>query len=205
MFRKISSPIVVVVILALIVSYIVITQLSPERLLIVRSGYGVELGCLVGLLLLATLVRGRIGGVLQFGVILGLFALPLVASWSNGVSDHHIIGGLLPWVDAGVYFRDAGNLLLGERLSDFSSRPLFPGMLAALLGISGNNLQVTLAIMVGLTSTVCFFLFREIQSHSSRLVGFISVVIIFLFYINMAPRTGLEPVTQWLTATCSTN
>ena len=122
-----------------------------------------------------------------------LFALPLSGLWNSGVGEEYIIGGLVPWSDASGYYWDARLLLEGSNLSGFSSRrPLFPGLLATLLGLTQQNLQITLAILVAITAISCFLAAREVQRHHGIAAGLLVLTILFLFYRRFIGTTATE-------------
>jgi hypothetical protein len=136
---------------------------------------------------------GWIGTLASLSLTLILFALPLSALWNGGISDTLIVGGILPWSDASSYYWDARRLLEGATFSEVSSRrPLFPGILAALLGLTQQNLQATLAILVAITAISCFLLAREIQRSHGTLAGLIVLTILFLFYRFFIGKTMTE-------------
>jgi hypothetical protein len=128
-------------------------------------------------------LSGWIGTLTSLSLTLILFALPLSGVWNSGVSEEYIIGGLLPWSDATAYYWDARRLLEGGTFSVFSSRrPLFAGTLAALLGLTQQNLQVTLAILVAIATISCFLAAREVQRSHGIAAGLLVTTILFLFY-----------------------
>lgn len=135
------------------------------------------------LLYLAYRLNGWKGTLVAFSLTLALFALPLSGVWNSGLTDGSFTSGLLPFSDASGYYYDARRLLEGELFSSFSSRrPLFPGMLATLLGLTQQNLQITLAILVLMTAISCFLLTREVQHSHGTLAGLIVLAILFLCY-----------------------
>ncbi|MFN2120592.1 MAG: hypothetical protein ACK2T0_09395, partial [Anaerolineales bacterium] len=83
-----------------------------------------------------------------------LCGLSLSFLWHSGYSSDKIIGGLLPFRDAFDYYNGANWILRGEAIKVLNEgaawRPLYPGFLAALLWLTGSNLQWALAIQVGL-------------------------------------------------------
>jgi hypothetical protein len=83
--------------------------------------------------------RHRSEPFISFGVTLAIYALPLMVLWSTGMSNPSLIGGNLPWSDATGYFRIAQSLLDGTQISLGFSRPLFPGYLAVLLGLTQRD------------------------------------------------------------------
>ncbi len=136
---------------------------------------------------------GWIGTLASLSLTLILFALPLSALWNSGISDGFIIGGLLPWSDASVYYWDARRLLEGGTFSALPpQRPLFAGILATFLGLTQQNLQVTLAILVAITAISCFFIAREVQRSHGTGAGLLVISILFLFYRRFIGKTSTE-------------
>lgn len=152
---------------------------------------------LLGILIVITLllypayqIKGWIGILLGLAVTLMLFALPLAGVWNSGVSEQSIFSGLFPWNDANGYYIDARQTLEGKYFSTFSSRrPLFPAFLTFLLGITQENLQSSLAILVLVTAIAVFFLTYEIFKSNGILSGLFTLTIIFLFYRRFAGTT----------------
>jgi hypothetical protein len=88
-----------------------------------------------------------------FGLTMLLFALSLSYLWTSGFSDNFLIGGLLPYKDAKNYYLGANLLLHGLPIrvaGQALGRPLFPGFLSSLLLLTGQNLKITLAVLVQL-------------------------------------------------------
>lgn len=124
------------------------------------------------------------GTLASLSLTLILFALPLSGAWNSGASPYWIIGGLLPWSDASNYYHEARLLLEGDTLSLWGSnqRPLAYGILAGILGLTQQNLQITLAIIVLITAIACFMFVREMQYSHGTVAGLVVLAIIFLFY-----------------------
>src|SRR5262249_34432527 len=112
---------------------------------------------------------GWLGTLGSLTATLGLFSLPLLALWSHVGIHGSAVGGLLPFSDASGYYYDARRLLDGHLMGWSARRPLFPSVLATLLGLTGQNLQVTLAILVGLNAVACFLLAHEIKASHGTL------------------------------------
>jgi hypothetical protein len=126
---------------------------------------------------------GRIGRALSLSVLMMVFALPLARLWHTGASDSFVVGGLLPFSDAAVYYGDARNILIGGTTGEWSpQRPLFSGLLASLLALTQQNLQVALAIVVGSNAIACFFVAREMQKTHGAIVAALVSVQVFFFY-----------------------
>jgi len=99
-----------------------------------------------------------------FVVVLALFAVKLATLWSAGGGNEYAIGGLLPYNDATGYYDEARYFLENGRLKEMNvgRRPISSIVLAALLGLSGLNLQFAIALLVALTTTACLVLARAI-------------------------------------------
>lgn len=128
-----------------------------------------------------------------FSLVALLFACPLSALWSSGLSFGTVVGGLLPWDDANEYYHGALRLLTGEKLSFFASiRPLYTGTLATVLKLTGTNLQAALALFTLFNAFSCFLLAREIRRTHGALGAMIVTMIIFLFSIRYNGRAMTE-------------
>ena len=150
----------------------------------VRTGTGNAYLLLFAVLLYSLFRRSGwwedLGGL---AVTLVLFALPLSGLWNSGYSNGSTIGGLLPWSDASAYYADANRLLEGGMMSAFSQRrPLFPGSLAAVLGLVHGNLAAALAVLGAIAILACFLLAREVRRSHGAIIGAVTLVVLFLFY-----------------------
>jgi hypothetical protein len=161
--------------------------------LTVRKGHTEFLIVAVLLLFPAYSRSDRIGSLASLCLTLALFLLPLFGIWSSGYSDGEIIGGLLPWGDASRYYTDAKRLLEGSVFSSFSARrPLFAGMLATLLGLTQQNLQATLIVIVIITAISCFIAAHEVKLSHGTAAGLVVLMILFFFYRNNIGKTMTE-------------
>ena len=138
-------------------------------------------------------LKGWPGRWVSLTIVLGLFGLALAGIWASGQSDALIMTGLLPISDAEGYYLDANLMLNGQPFSVFSSRrPLFAGLLAVLLKVTGQNLQITVAILVLVTAASCYLAARAVRRSSGPLAAAIFVMILFLFYRRFAGTTMTE-------------
>jgi hypothetical protein len=161
--------------------------------LAVRYDFTYGLVAFIFVLYLTYRLAGWTGTLVSCTLTLTLFALALSALWNSGVSDAYIIGGLLPWSDASGYYWDARRVLEGGTFSYFSSRrPLYIGMLSAVLGLTQQNLQIALAILVAITAICCFLLAREIQRNHGTAAGVLMLILQFLFYRWFLGKTSTE-------------
>ena len=122
-----------------------------------------------------------------FGLTLLLFALTLSYKWTSGISDNKAIAGFLPYKDGAGYYLGAQLILNGLTLENTLQagwRPLFPGFLASVLALTGENLKVTLAILVLLAGIGSYVAARKVYDLLGALPA--SVFITFLFFYNQS-------------------
>ncbi len=130
---------------------------------------------------------------LRLSVTLIIFALPLSGLWSSGQSESQLLLGLLPFSDSVSYYVDARNLLEGMPSGSFlASRPLFSAFLGVLLFLFDNNLQVTLAVLVGLIAVASYIAAQEIVRTHGVLAVIIFLEIVFQFYRPLIGKTMTE-------------
>jgi hypothetical protein len=186
-------PLLSLTIPLLLYTAVLVIGVPNEVGLAARYGFTTVLIAIALLLYPAYRLSGWTGTLASLSVTLILFALPLSGLWNNAVSAEFTIGGLLPWSDASGYYWDAKRLLEGGTFSYFSSRrPLFTGMLAVLLGLTQQNLQVTVAILVAVTTISCFLAAREVQRSHGIAAGLLVITILFLFYRRYIGWTSTE-------------
>ncbi len=181
--QRLYYPILTITIPVLVYVAVLIIGIPKEVSLLVQYSFSAVLIVSILLFYSAYTLPGWTGTLASLSLTLLLFAFPLSALWNSGVSDNLIIGGLLPWSDPSSYYWEARRLLEGENFTAWGSRrPWFPGMLASLLGLTQQNLQVTLAVLVAITAISCFLLARQIQHSHGIAAGLLTLVILFLFY-----------------------
>ena len=180
---------------------LILVNRSPNLLrpvsMALRTGFGLVVPLTSLILYIAFRIPNRAGNLIGMAATLALFAMPLAGLWASGQSQPTILSGLIPLYDAKSYYIDALQLMNGNAFSFFSARrPLFTGLLAILLSITGRNLMVALAILTAITSLACYFTAREIQrTHSTEIAVFI-LMVLFLFNrahsgISMSESLGL--------------
>lgn len=154
---------------------------------------------IASLLYLAYYPPGAIGTLTSFCGTLALFAIELSRFWRSGLSDGMTVAGFLPSSDAINYYTAALNLLEGKDLANTtfiiaSWRPIFGGVLATFLGLTGQNLQITLAILVLINASACFIMGREVQRSFGIAPAVLMLTLVFLFY---KPFIGQVMTEHW--------
>ncbi|NMB54507.1 MAG: hypothetical protein GYA15_07365 [Leptolinea sp.] len=122
-----------------------------------------------------------------------LFGLALAGLWASGQSEPYVVSGLIPYNDAATYYIDANRLLDGSLLSDGSSRrPLSIGLLGAILGLTGRNLQNATAVLALLEAIACVYMMLEIRRVKGASAAAVTFWIVFLFARRFIGTTMTE-------------
>jgi hypothetical protein len=121
--KWIETPLIFILGITVFVFILVNRYPFPLRPIAIQVRYGFTLFAPIALIIffLVFRLKGFWGNLLSFILILSLFALGLSGLWASGMTEPHVISGLLPTVDAGEYYHDALRLLNGSLFSDFSS------------------------------------------------------------------------------------
>jgi hypothetical protein len=187
--------------ISIVIFSLILANRSPNFLrpvsMALRAGFGLVIPIAGVILYLAFRIQNRSGAFIGMAATLSLFAMPLAGLWASGQSQSTILSGLIPLYDAELYYIDALRLLNGNVFSIFSARrPLFTGLLAVLLSITGRNLMVSLAILTAIAGLACYFTAHEIQrTHGPEIAVFI-LMVLFLFNrahsgISMSESLGI--------------
>jgi hypothetical protein len=159
----------------------------------VRFSFTLVMPALFVILLIGFLLPGRRGMLTAFTLTISVFAFSLAGLWASGQTEPYAVSGLLPWNDAATYYIDAGKMLEGEPLSAASARrPLFMGLLGALLGLAGRDLQIALAVLTLFTAVSCFLAMREIQFSHGAPAAVIMMLIVLMYSRRFSGTTMTE-------------
>lgn len=126
------------------------------------------------------------GILLSLGLTMTLLALTLSFKWTSGFSDNMVIGGLLPYKDGKNYYWGANLILDGlpvVKAGQATERPLFPGFLAGVLSLTGQNLKITLAIVVQLVGVGLYLSARQVRNSFGGLAAGMYAALMY-FYIQ---------------------
>lgn len=144
-------------------------------------------------LVLAVMSDGCVARTLALTLLAVLFATPLNGAWTTGISTGSFLGGLVPTSDAADYMHDAQALLIGERIPPFPARrPLFVGLFSVLLWISGDNLQLALAVLVLGTALATGCLVRAVRATHGPLAAAATALLVLTYYRRFAPTVLTE-------------
>jgi len=129
---------------------------------------------------------GKARELLPLALTMTLVSLTLSYLWGSGFSDNFVIGGLLPYKDGKNYYFGANLLLNGlamVKAGQATERPLFPGFLASLLMLTGNNLRLTIGLIVQLTGIGIYFSARQVRNTFGVLASSLFASLLY-FYIQ---------------------
>jgi hypothetical protein len=134
---------------------------------------------------LAFQLKGDLSVFTGFGLTMLLFALTLSYLWTSGFSDNFLIGGLLPYKDAKNYYLGANLLLHGlpiRAAGQALGRPLFPGFLSSLLLLTGQNLKITLAVLLQLAGIGLYLSARQVRQAMGALAGALYITSMVFYF-----------------------
>ncbi|MGK7960463.1 hypothetical protein [Crocosphaera sp.] len=133
-------------------------------------------------LYLAYLPNGWLGLITSFTATLALFGAELSQKWHHLSSNGYIFNGLFPLSDTNPYYTSALRLLQGGTFHHVGTlRPLSHGTIATILGLTQENLQATIGILVLITAISCFFLAREIKKYQGTIASALILTLMFAF------------------------
>lgn len=191
----------IILAIAISVFVVILVNRSPNVLrplsISMRSGFSVSLGLYLAVLYLSFRWKGWLGRLFSLALTLALFAFPLAGLWAVGQTQPTVFNGIVPLFDASDYYSDALRLLAGQDFSVFSARrPLFGGLLAAVLWLSSYNMMTALGILTLLTGLSCYVAAKEIQRTHGIEVAVVTLAILFLYYryhsgLTMSENLGL--------------
>lgn len=128
----------------------------------------------------------KVGGAVALGLTMALLALSLSYMWTSGFSDNFVIGGLLPYKDGKNYFAGATLILHGLpmlKAGQATERPLFPGFLASLFWLTGQNLKISLGILIQLIGIGIYLSAQQVRKTFGVLAAGIFATLLY-FYIQ---------------------
>ena len=119
-----------------------------------------------------------------------LFAISISYKWTTGYSDGGMIAGVIPYKDAKDYYMGADRILDGlplDREARAVRRPLFPGFIASLELLAGQNLKRTVGLLAALAALSLYLSARQIRVTTGPLgAGLYSA----LMYFYIQPLVG---------------
>jgi hypothetical protein len=150
---------------------------------LVRHGFNFWLLAAGAILYLGFRLERAAGWWLSFLPVSILFGLGLAGLWSNAFSEMQVVSGMLYFSDASQYYSDVLRLLHGFHYSSFSARHPLPTVFLALLQwVTGENLQLTLAVLVFFCALCVYLASRQVFKTWGALASACFILIIFLFY-----------------------
>jgi len=125
-----------------------------------------------------------------------IIGIPVFAKWSSGLSNANVIGGLLPYKDA-FYYANGGQAIFSGNVIPAHGvqgafRPLFPGMLAFLNGLTNNNLILSTIILTIFLGGSIAFAGREVNKFFGAWPAAVWMAMVFAFIRPMIAYTLTE-------------
>ena len=130
--------------------------------------------------------RPAIGILAGLTLTMLLVGLSVSYLWTSAYTDNGIVGGLLPYKDAKNYYFGALQLLEGLPIRSGINavrRPLFPGLLASLLLLTGGNLKIAAAAVAQLAAFGLFASARSLRDSFGPAAAALYASLMF-FYIQ---------------------
>jgi hypothetical protein len=125
--------------------------------------------------------------------MLTLCVLPLLATWSGHLVLNSVLGGWMPWSDAGNYYSGAMRFLDEGQLHPWACRrPLNALLLACRLAASGGDLQGALLLQSLLGGLALFLATREIWRTFGLAAALFFTGLCYAFFRVCAPTTLSE-------------
>lgn len=112
-----------------------------------------------------------------------------------GASGRHaLVGGIVPWSDAGGFLSDALSKVYGGEFSPHSiKRPVYPTLLAAALRVTGGHLPGALALFAAPCFALAGLVTAHIfQSHGPRAASFVGLLLV-IYLRRYVFTVGTEP------------
>jgi hypothetical protein len=126
-------------------------------------------------------------------VLLAMFQMLWIA-WSTGETTFLSIGGYLPWSDASWWYNGCLRLLLDGELVGFNAtRIVNEVFVAALLGISGQDLQVALVLRTVLVAVATFLFVREVAYRLGIAPAVVTTIVMVAFIGRLTSTMMTEP------------
>ncbi|MFH1183804.1 MAG: hypothetical protein V1755_02045 [Chloroflexota bacterium] len=134
--------------------------------------------------------RSAIGILAGLALTMLLVGLSVSFLWTSAYTDNGIIGGLLPHKDAKNYYFGALQLLDGLPIRagiHAVRRPLFSGLLATLLLLTGGNLKLVTAVLAQLAA---FGLFASAHTIRNSFGPAAAALYASLMLFHIQPKLG---------------
>lgn len=172
---------------ALFIFTLILLNRSPNLLrplaMNLQFGFTFVMPILFIVLYVAFRLPGWPGKLISLTVTLVLFGSALAGIWASGHTQSVFVSGLIPLRDAQYYYVDALRLLAGRSVSEFSAaRPLFAGLLATVLAITGRDLMIAIMVFTAINGLAAFFAANEIRRTHGTLAAVFLLIFLFLYY-----------------------
>lgn len=125
------------------------------------------------------------------------YLIPLFGGWETARSPY-MIGGIIPWSDANLYFGGAQRILLTGGVDEYGAgRPIHTAFLAVRLAVTGMDLRKALVIGAVLLGIACFLAARAVARDLGPAAG----LALFAGIYGFASPAGTSVMTEGLGVT----
>jgi len=109
----------------------------------------------------------------------------VLAYWAAAKTHPNAIAGLIPWNDASGYLSCGREVISGAAINPFCGmRPYYVAEFAALLALSGGNLQVTILLQAAILGGVTGWFSYKISRYMGVVAGLIVYAALLIFSIE---------------------
>ena len=138
-------------------------------------------------------IRGAAGRWLSPAFLLAALAVAQSWLWQSAVSKYVLLGGLIPFSDAGVYTEYANELVQNHQVGyALQDRPMFPALLSTLLLFCGRNPQIALGILLVIFGVALHVATRSVRVWFGKVNAVAFLAIVFLYFARWIGTTMTE-------------
>jgi hypothetical protein len=155
------------IILPIVIFFILLNVNLPIPILNVLTNNSIYAFFVIfGLYVLSFRLKGKIRWFLGLTLTVILIVTPLIYKWLTAYSDAAVIGSFLPYKDGFYFYQGARTFLLGRVITNGYNdvfRPLVSGFLSSTLILTGNNLLITLSLLVLVMGYSCYIASEQVN------------------------------------------
>ncbi len=138
-------------------------------------------------------IRDAAGRWLPLMFLLAALAVAQAWLWQSALSKYVLLGGLIPFSDAGVYTEYANQLVQNHQVGySLQDRPMFPALLASLLLFCGRNPQIALSMLLLIFGVALHVATRSVRIWFGKVSAATFLAIVFLYFARWLGTTMTE-------------
>ena len=138
-------------------------------------------------------IRGAAGRWLSLAFLLAALAVAQAWLWQSALSKYVLLGGVIPFSDAGVYTEYANQIVQNHQVGySLQDRPMFPALLASLLLFCGRNPQTALGALLVIFGVAAHVATRSVRIWFGKVSAAAFLAIVFLYFARWIGTTMTE-------------